>query len=335
MRIAILTPCLDPRRGGIERFCADLQQVLQSEHQVLLIEPAITKIPKSLKLFGLDNFWRTISSRRQVRSFAPDLIVTNRDMGLLFLRVKRIHVIHGTMVAQKFADRQGRKLRDWLIRGVLVGGILEWLSCFFALRVAVSDSTATEVRRIYFLGVHFVIPNGVNLPKSVTSMRDRANSLLFVGRPESRKGYDCAKHVASRLEMPLRVAGQTADDEVLALGLLNRTELQAEYDTSFGMIFPTKHEACSYAILEALARGCPVFTTRVGWVLTLLKNVPEYASLTVALGDEHRLEEIIKGALVNPREIDHILIETREWMRSNCDLEVFSRSWLECVKISG
>jgi glycosyltransferase involved in cell wall biosynthesis len=335
LRIAILTPSLDPRSGGIERFCADLGQVLEKNHQVLLIEPAITKIPKILRLLGLDNFWRTLSSREQVKSFAPDLIVTNRDMGLLFLRVKRIHVIHGTMVAQKFADRKDRKFRDWLVRGILVGGLLEWLSCLFVVRIAVSDSAATEVRRFYFLGVHYVIPNGINLPKAVTSMQYRRKNLLFVGRPESRKGYVYAKLVAASLRIPLRVAGQSVDHEVVALGLLNRAELKAEYDTSFGMILPSKHEACSYAILEALARGCPVFTTRVGWILTLIENVPEYARLTVPSGNEGRLAEIIQGALANPKELDHVLAETRSWMKSNCDLNVFSQSWSDCVQKIG
>jgi len=331
LRIAILTPDLDERKGGIERFCSELFRSLRAKHEVFLVEPGLMRIPKLIRIFGLDNLWKTLAASRELRKLNPDLLITNRDMGVVFMSTPRIHVIHGTMVAQKLADKGGRPMRDWLFRGVFIGGLLEFLSCLGASRVCVSQSCKYEVQKWYRLSVEAVIPNGVDFDPACSSLDSRLRALLFVGRPESRKGYEAAKEIAGELGVPLRAAGVVSDVGVVGLGILDYLSLQREYRTVFGMLLPSKHEACSYAILEALASGCLVFTTRVGWVCELLKGVPEYQQFTVELGQEQMLGSIISNTFANQAQATHILTEARDWMKKEVTLEIFSERWNKLI----
>ncbi len=47
------------------------------------------------------------------------------------------------------------------------------------------------------------------------------------------------------------------------------------------MLFPTRYEACSYVVLEALASGVPLVTTTAGWMGEFLAGCPAYAPLIV------------------------------------------------------
>ena len=131
-----------------------------------------------------------------------------------------------------------------------MGGLAEVLSGLRAYRVAVSDSAAREVRRYYGLRVHQVIENSVPIPEGVHENPPK-EGFLYVGRRESRKGYELAVEVASGLGEQLRVAGPGTDPRTCDLGVLDYQALSQEYRRAAALIFPTKYEACSYVVLEA------------------------------------------------------------------------------------
>lgn len=90
------------------------------------------------------------------------------------------------------------------------------------------------------------------------------------------------------------------------------------------VLFPSRYEACSYVVLEALACGVPLLTTKVGWIPTLLGGVPEYETLCV-LPDHGDI-------VARLRELPHIdtapLVDAaRAWVLRHNSLASYSERW--------
>ena len=86
---------------------------------------------------------------------------------------------------------------------------------------------------------------------------------------------------ASAAGYELLVAGPEGAPGATHLGVLDPARLANAYRAADCMLFPTRYEGCSLAILEALASGVPLVTTTVGWMPTFLAAVPEYRALCI------------------------------------------------------
>ena len=328
-RVTILVPSLDSRRGGVERFGLLLEESLKTSGLYVQRVAASTSTSKWTRRLGLGPLLAARRARAQITLTKPDVVVTNGTLGWIGSGPwRRLHVYHGTMAAHALADREGRRFRDWAYQTLLMGGLAEVLSGLRAYRVAVSDSAAREVRRYYGLRVHQVIENSVPIPEGVHENPPK-EGFLYVGRRESRKGYELAVEVASGLGEQLRVAGPGTDPRTCDLGVLDYQALSQEYRRAAALIFPTKYEACSYVVLEALSHGCPVVTGRVGWIRTLLGSLPEYGALTPAHRDyasyTAAVEVATRGEGKELAGQASILVA-----RSN-NLTVFTERWTEAV----
>jgi glycosyltransferase involved in cell wall biosynthesis len=51
-------------------------------------------------------------------------------------------------------------------------------------------------------------------------------------------------------------------DRLVRLGYVTSEELRAEYDSALALVFPSMYEGFGLPIVEAMARGCPVLTSR-------------------------------------------------------------------------
>lgn len=328
-RIGIVAPSLNKTAGGVEMFCSHLAQVLKDQgHDVRVFAPA-PATSRLLAKFGLAHLQQAYSLRRELQNWGAQIVVTNGTLGFLGSNPwKHVQVFHGTMVAHSLSDRWGRSFKDWLIKGVIGGGISETLSGAGATRVAVSESCAREVRRYYSLPVHHVIPNGV----AVEALTDEPRAgLIFVGRRESRKGYELAIEVARTANISLQVAGPGTDSRTQNLGVLGKDDLTDLYMRSVAMVFPTNYEACSFAILEALSNGCAVVTTAVGWIPDLLEAVPEYKLLIGDRDDPPSFSRALNRVLSGDAPTMLALQNATDWTRANNSLQRFSEAWSDLV----
>lgn len=210
-KVAILSPGMPTGVGGVERFSQMLSDGLQeSGIDVRIFVPKGT--PRWWYKVGLAPLHESHSVRRSLLSWSPDLIITSGTHGYLGrMRRPRVHVFHGTMPAHSSVDRRSKKTRDWLIRGVLAGGLCEWISGVGAIRVAVSESAAREVRRFYAMRTAAVIHNGVRIRATQSGER---SGIIFVGRREHRKGYETAVALAEESGEQLIVAGPGDDPRI-------------------------------------------------------------------------------------------------------------------------
>jgi len=330
--------------GGVERSCALLASVLEDRGlQVSTVWPE--RGPgRWIYRPGLGSLWLSREVATDGRVSAADLVVTNGIFGWGFpVSVPRIHVFHGTLAEMARADAAGLTPaqqraaglpRRELLRRRWGGGIAETLAGRHATVVCVSESTAAEIRRYYRVRADAVIPNGVDL--TTFSPRPRADAraqldlpagerlALFAGRLNASKGSGFLLDACERAGYRLMIAGPAQDPRALYLGALSPAELSVAYSAADCVVLPSLYEACSYVLLEALACGVPVLTTRVGSVPSLLRSVPEYQALCV----EPR-EDDLAAKLDDLRHADTAAVvgQARAWVTGSHGLAQYAANW--------
>jgi glycosyltransferase involved in cell wall biosynthesis len=217
------------------------------------------------------------------------------------------------------------------------GGLAEFAASRHSVKVAVSNSAAEEAQKFYGARVDLVIENGVDcsmfMPRDRLEARERFGLkatgqplALFAGRAEPRKGPNIALLAAQEAGFHLLVAGERPIGGALNLGSLSPLDLAWAFAAADCVVFPTSYEACSYVVLEALAVGVPLITTRVGWARDLDQRVPGYEQLLIQ-------PEIKEVAAAMRFSIDNDLTEitgaARHLVRTRNSMEEFSKQWVE------
>jgi glycosyltransferase involved in cell wall biosynthesis len=161
-----------------------------------------------------------------------------------------------------------------------------------------------------------VIPWGVNIVEVGPDDRDRVRTayqlpdrfVLFVGTLEPRKNLDRLAAAVAELDerMPLVVAGATgwgdrprSVGDTRFLGFVSRADISALFDAATVFAYPSLQEGFGLPILEAMAQGTPVVTSKgtsteeVAAGSAVLVNPHDVADiaagLTAALADHHSL----------------------------------------------
>jgi glycosyltransferase involved in cell wall biosynthesis len=293
---------------------------------------------------GLSPLWLSRQIGSDPRLATAGLVISEGIFGWGFpSSIPRIHVFHGTLVGMARADTAGltpaERLAAGLPRRELLrrrwgGGLAERLAARSATVVCVSESTAEEVRRHYRVRADAVIPNGIDLSVFTPQPRAEARArlglphgerlALFAGRLNASKGGGFLPAACARAAYRLVVAGPTGTPGALHLGALSADELVLAYAAADCVVLPSLYEACSYVLLEALACGVPVLTTRVGSVPSLLRAVPEYQQLCVEAHEDDvaaRLEELRNA------DTSALIERARGWVRENHSLERYGARW--------
>jgi glycosyltransferase involved in cell wall biosynthesis len=340
-RVAIVSPDPSNQAGGVERVCALLGEVLERRGwDVEIVGP--TRMPARWQSrLGLSYPMLSRSATESTRKRRDlDLILTNGFLGIgCPRRTPRIHLYHGTMVGNARAQRGSVPVRERL-RRTMSAGLTEALSGRRATRVVcVSELVAAEVLRRYRLRADAVIPNGIDTevfaPREMRGARERlglarnGNYALFVGRLEHGKGSDLVVAGAARGGYELLVAGPTGAPGTHHLGVLPPATLADAYAAADCVLFPSRYEGCSLVVLEALACGRPLLTTRVGWMGTLLRAVPAYDALCI----EPTLEDITRRLReLEDGESAELCTAARTFVLSNNSLPRWATHWEELIE---
>ncbi len=335
----LVSPDVSNTAGGVERMCVLLAGLLEQQGwRTTIVGPQREATRWEFRL-GAGPLARSRSAMRSATAQDPDLIVTNGYLGASYpRRVPRVHVYHGTAVGAVRAVGAELPRRE-RVRHVLAYASAEALSARGATAVVcVSSSAAAEVRRFYRVRGERVIANGIDV--ATFSPRPRAQAraqlglgadgryALFVGRMDHGKGARLILEASRQAGFELLVAGRDGSPDAINLGILDPQTLAVAYSAADCVLFPSMYEACSYVVLEALACGVPLITTRVGWVPTLLAAVPEYEALCV----EPVLEQLVERLRALERIDTARLTEpARAFVQEHNSLERYGEQWRELL----
>ena len=102
-----------------------------------------------------------------------------------------------------------------------------------------------------------------------------------------RREYALRHHVARRW-IPTSAGWSPAPDGVSLLGYVDKAELRRQYAGAAALLYPSIYEGFGLPIIEAMACGTPVVTSRTG-------SAPEIAGAAAILVDPFAVESIESG----------------------------------------
>lgn len=328
----MLSPDPSNRSGGMERFCQLLGGVLtDAGWDADLVGPGDPP-SRWVDRLGGGTFARSRAAVARAVELLPDLVVGNNHLGWGAPRgVPHIQVYHGTIAGLTRAAGGGLPRQERLRRRVFAGGC-EALAGRDATVVAVSAGTADELRRHYRLTADAVIANGIDTevfrPRDREAARARFGfdgpTALFVGRAEWGKGVDVLVDGAAAAGFAVAHAGDRELPGSRPLGVLDPDALAQALSGADCLLAPTRYEACSYAILEAMACGAPVVTTRVGWMEDLLAAVPPYRDLLIEPDVASIAAGLTRLRAGNPAGLT---AAARRHVLAHNSLDAFARAW--------
>jgi glycosyltransferase involved in cell wall biosynthesis len=139
--------------------------------------------------------------------------------------------------------------------------------------IAVSEFTAGEIERLLRVPRERirVIANGVEAEFTPDGPRAEGDYVLAVGTLEPRKNLAHTIEAAKRLGVELRIAGERGWGDVdlrganaTWVGRVDDAELARLYRGARCLVYPSLYEGFGIPILEAMACGTPVVTSRGG-----------------------------------------------------------------------
>jgi glycosyltransferase involved in cell wall biosynthesis len=316
----------------MERFCQLLAGVLRAAGwEAELVGPGPPP-SRCVDRAGGGTFARSRQAVATAVDLAPDLLVGNNHLGWGAPRdVPHIQVYHGTIAGLTRAAGGGLPAHERLRRRVFAAGC-EALAGRGATVVAVSRGTADELHRHYRLHPDDVISNGIDTdvfrPRDRDAGRERFGfdgpTALFVGRAEWGKGSDILVDGAAAGGFAVAHAGDRDLPGSRALGVLDPEALAQALSGADCLLAPTRYEACSYAILEAIACGAPVVTTQVGWMEDLIAAVPAYRELVIDPEVTSIAAALRRLQTGNPAEL---VRAARAHVLAHNSLDAFAQAW--------
>jgi glycosyltransferase involved in cell wall biosynthesis len=284
--------------------------------------------------------------RRRQTDF--DILIANSLAGWAVPDFPGITVYHGTRAG--YADIVNlRGLSD--IKARFAIGYFERRSGQRRIVVAVSESARQEVERHYRLRVDAVIKNGIDIDqfrprKDRVSLRRKFGLptdrfiALFTGRPSYHKGTDILDAIARHLPPDIAIiaavpVGYQSNQRIHQVVGLSRTELAELYSASDAFVFPSRWEACSQSLSEALATGLPPVASRVGSMSDLLAAEPTVAQVSPASSDPLDYVNHLVGLRNKPALVEQISAICRAFAEAEHSRDVMVARYLAILERAG
>jgi len=158
----------------------------------------------------------------------------------------------------------------------------------------------------------------------------RLNWLLEVAAELGRQGQACIVALAgsgeSSHEQQLRdLAGKMGlRENVIFTGLVGGEEKRSLFQASTLMVHPSAHESFGYSMIEALATGLPLVTTKA---VNLWPELHESGGAIIAEPSPAGLAASVKATLGDPERLKNMSQQGRQWVRQEFEPSRLARSY--------
>jgi glycosyltransferase involved in cell wall biosynthesis len=286
MRVAIDISPLTQTRAGTARYLKGLMRELRRRDDVAVSTRSFGGNSR-VSTLARDGVWYPFLLGREG---SADVLHCPTYRGPLRSRVPLVVTVHDLAVL-RHPEAFNRWTRTYSPRVVPV--VLRT-----ARRViAVSEFTRREL--VELLGVPDekirVVPNAVGDEFTSEGPAERGHYVLAVGTLEPRKNLERLAEAVRKTDRELRVVGasgwggvQVRGNGVRWLGEVDDEELARLYRGAICVAYPSLYEGFGIPVLEAMACGTPVVTTRG----SAMEEVADGAAVLV---DAHDSEEIAAG----------------------------------------
>lgn len=314
MKIALVILHADPSRGGAERYTVDLASVLARRgHDVFLMATTFAGLPEAVKQVPLaaNGFTRTSQYRHMLDSLDAHLDRHKYDIIHAMLPIRHCHVYHphaGLAAAARmslFTPR--RKAMAEVEQHLLYSPKPPRVLCL-------SEYVKQSVKKHYPLDTaHLpILFNAADLERFVPSEKPTRDTpiALMIAQDFERKGLHQTLTAMAQMNdkgLRLRVVGKEDTQKyqriAAQLGIADRvdfagptTDPASEYRNADFFVLPTRHDPCSLVVLEALAMGLPVISTRFNGACEIMTD-GEHGFVLTAPNDIDALSNAMKKLL--------------------------------------
>jgi glycosyltransferase involved in cell wall biosynthesis len=259
MKVAIDVSPLRQTRAGTARYLAGLLPRLE---RLVDVERVAWGGSDRLATVARDTWWYPLGLTRAARG--ADVLHCPSFRGPFASRVPLIVTVHDLAVLRhpQVFNRWTRTYSRLAVPRVVRAA---------ARVIAVSEFTKRELIDLLRVPEERirVVPNAVGAPFAPDGARAEGEYVLAVGTVEPRKNLPRLAEAARQAGLELRVAGargwggvRVDGDGVRFLGFVSDDELARLYRGAACFAYPSLYEGFGIPVLEALACGAPVVTSR-------------------------------------------------------------------------
>lgn len=366
MRVAIVSDILPGNIGGVERFTASISEELVKRNFEIdvydrsIIDKWRNKWYDKYFMYQLRNMQLGNAVCRRIVSspVGPDVIIQNSLAGWNLrtkTNVPRIVIHHGTMKGPYYIplppDISWRTKLNRYVGLICMKGRAEQYTAVGATSVAVSSAVAEELRQYYTDINPMLIPNGIDtkhfVKKEQLHCRQKYGIEMddFVVCMTSRfdrtgKGFEELYALAKLAwQEHLRIRFLIATDQtppnwpanVIFVKNVSYQDLPELYSAADIFFLPTRYEGCSYSLLEAMACGLPILTTRVGYAKDLHRDIIEMAPFIFEKNDVEKYWQILVQLVDKPMFLRELGAIGAEYVQCHNTLDVMVESYVKLI----
>jgi len=177
------------------------------------------------------------------------------------------------------------------------------------------------------------------------NIKNRTGSLLYVGRMDRDKGFDCLfealRMIKNQVNIKLDVCGRGNVEQIKQLanglenvqfhGFLDKTEIEELYNNADFVVLPSKHEGYPLSLIEACGKSIPIIASKVGSIPEVYQN--SKAGLLFNANNSNQLSKCIQTAYTETEESYHLRREAaRKLYEKINDVSVIQMKLQEIIK---